>query len=54
MVLIRVCSKSVYYCKNKYPLRIDTSGGSTNVGALFNKVWMSWSLGEYYVLYLIR
>ena len=33
---------------------IDTSGRGVNFVTLFNKLLISCSLGEYYVLYLIR
>ena len=34
--------------------RIDTSGRGVNFGALFNKVWISCSLRDYHVLYIMR
>ena len=35
-------------------LRIDTSGWGVNFDALFDKVWRSCSLRDYYILYIFR
>ena len=43
-----------HHQKAKGMLRIDTSGWGVNFDALFDKVWRSCSLRDYYILYIIR